>query len=359
MTKTPVNLSDFESLVKENLPQMVYGYYVSGSDDEITLRDNRNAFSRIRLRPHYMRGVEHRITKTTILGEEWAYPIGIAPMGFMQMAHPDGELAIARAAANHNITMTLSTMSNYKIEDVGAATDFRKWFQLYVYKDRAVTEALVKRAEEAGFKALVLTVDVPVLGRREADIHNGFHLPDGLIAGNLMGDEMAAIRPASAESGLAAYIVDLWETNLSWEHMTWLKSITDMPILVKGILRGDDAQRAIEHGADGIIVSNHGGRQLDTAPATIDVLQDITDAVAGQVDVLMDGGVRRGTDIIKALAMGANAVLLGRPIMWSLAYDGEAGVNLALALIINELEVAMALCGCRNLEEITPDLLMF
>lgn len=359
MTKLPVNLLEFEAIARGKLPAMVFGYYVSGSDDQVTLRDNREAFNRIRLRPHYMRGVEYLDTTTNVLGHTLPYPFMVAPMGFMAMAHPDGELAMARATTKHNIPMVLSTMSNYKMEDVAAASDGLKLFQLYIYNNRAVTEALVKRAENAGFKALVLTVDVPVLGRREADIHNGFHLPEGLIAGNLEGNEMKAINPAHAESGLSAYINELWENNLSWEHLDWLKSVTDMPILLKGILRGDDAQLALEHGVDGIIVSNHGGRQLDTAPAPIDVLQEIVDVVDGRVDVLMDGGVRRGTDIIKALAMGAKAVLVGRPMMYALAYDGEAGVNHALDLLTTEFETAMRLCGTRNLTEITPDLLMY
>jgi 4-hydroxymandelate oxidase len=357
-TQPPVNLLEFEALAKDNLPRMVYGYYVSGSDDQVTLRDNRTAFQRMRLRPRMMRGVRQRTMQTTVLGEAWPAPLMIAPMGFMGMAHPDGELAMARAAARHDIPMMVSTMGNYKLEDVYAAGSGQKWFQLYVYKNRAVTEKLVERAEQAGYKALVVTVDVPVLGRREADIKNKFHLPDGLTAANLMGAEMEAIGEAERDSGLAAYIKALQEDNLTWDDIDWLRSITQLPVLVKGVLRGDDALLALEHGAAGIVVSNHGGRQLDTSPATIDVVQEVAGAVDGRAAVLLDGGVRRGTDIVKALALGADAVLIGRPMMWALAYDGEDGVSLALELILNEFYDALALCGCNSVDEITPDLVL-
>jgi 4-hydroxymandelate oxidase len=282
----------------------------------------------------------------------------IAPMAFMGMAHPEGELAMARAAARHNVPMMVSTMGNYKLEDVYAAGSDHKWFQLYVYKDRAVTRELVERAEKTGYRALVVTVDVPVLGRREADIRNKFHLPDGLTAANLMSDEMQTIDEADRDSGLATYMKTLQEDNLTWDDIGWLRSITDLPVLVKGVLRGDDALLALEHGAAGVVVSNHGGRQLDTSPATIDVVQEVADAIDGRAVVLLDGGVRRGTDIIKALAFGADAVLIGRPMMWALAYNGEEGVSLALEMILNEFSDAMALCGCNTVEDITPNLIL-
>jgi 4-hydroxymandelate oxidase len=354
----PLNLLEFEPLAKDKLPKMVHGYYVSGSDDQITLRDNRTAFQRIRLRPRMLVGVRDRTMQTTVLGETWSAPLMIAPMAFMGMAHPDGELAMARAAGRHNVPMMVSTMGNYKLEDVYAAGNGQKWFQLYVYKDRAVTRELVERAENTGYRALVVTVDVPVLGRREADIRNKFHLPDGLTAANLMSDEMQTIGEADRDSGLATYMKTLQEDHLTWDDIDWLRSITDLPVLVKGVLRGDDALLALEHGAAGVVVSNHGGRQLDTSPATIDVVQEVADAVGGRAAVLLDGGVRRGTDIIKALAFGADAVLIGRPMMWALAYNGEDGVSLALEMILNEFSDAMALCGCNTVEDITPDLIL-
>lgn len=355
----PVNLHEFEALAKDKLSPMAYAYYSSGADDEVTLRDNQAAFERIRLRPRYLRGVEHIDTTTRILGHILPYPLLVAPMAFMAMAHADGELAMARATAKHNIPMVLSTMSNYSLERVQAASDSIKFFQLYVYKDKPLTEALVRRADAAGYDALVLTIDAPVLGKRKASLYSGFQLPQGLIAANLMGEEMQAMLVGLSKNTTGSTIDTLREANLNWKHIAWLKSLTDMPIFVKGALRGDDAQLAIEHGVDGVIVSNHGGRQLDTAPATIDVLEEIVTAVGDEVDILLDGGVRRGTDIIKAMAMGVKAVLIGRPMMYALAYDGENGVNHALDLITTELETAMRLCGCRNLAEITPDLLMF
>ena len=355
----PVNLHEFEALAKSKLSPMACAYYASGADDEATLRDNRAAFERIRLRPRYMRGVEHIDTSTQFLEHTLPYPLLVAPMAFMAMAHPEGELAMARATAKHHIPMVLSTMSNYSLEKVQNASDGIKFFQLYVYKDKPLTEALVKRADATGYNALVLTIDAPVLGKRKASLYSGFQLPQGLIAANLMGDEMQAMLVGLAKNTSGSTIDTLREANLNWEHIAWLKSLTDMPIFIKGVLRGDDARLAVEHGVDGIIVSNHGGRQLDTSPATIDVLQEVVGAVANKVDVLVDGGVRRGTDIIKAIALGAKAVLIGRPMLYALACDGEDGVHHALDLITTEFETAMRLCGCRNLAEITPDLLMF
>jgi len=353
----PLNLYDFEPLAADVLPIMVYGYYVSGANDEITVAENESAFQRIRLRPRMMRGVRNRDTSVTVLGKKLAAPIMIAPMAFMKMADPGGEVAVAKAVESTGLGMILSTMSNYKLEDVAQATDSPNWFQLYVYRDRAVTKALVERAEAAGYEALVLTVDVPVLGKREADILNQFHLPKHLVAANLV-DSINSVGESEGQSGLAAHVHALQDDNLTWDDLTWLQSITSLPILVKGVLRGDDAQLALEHGATGIIVSNHGGRQLDTAPAAIDVLPEIADAVGDQVDILVDGGIRRGTDIIKALALGAKAVLVGRPILWALAYDGERGVRLALDLLMEEFSQAMALCGCRSTDEITEDLIL-
>lgn len=354
----PLNLLEFEPIAREKLPTMVHGYYASGSDDHVLLHENRAAYARIKLRPRMLRGVAKRDTSVAVLGQRLPFPVIIAPMGFMGLAHEDGELAMGRAAAAKGIPMILSTAANHTIEEVAQANTGTKWFQLYVYKDRAVTERLVTRAADAGYEALVLTVDVPVLGKREADIRNGFHLPKGYTLANLVGDEMGDMHPATDESGLTAYMARLWDSNLEWDIIEWLQTITDMPILVKGILRGDDAQLAIEYGASGVIVSNHGGRQLDSAPATIDVLAEVVDAVGGRADVLMDGGIRRGTDIAKALCLGAKAVLIGRPMMWALAYDGQAGIEYALDMIAEEFDNVLAQCGCKSVAELTPDLLL-
>jgi 4-hydroxymandelate oxidase len=250
----------------------------------------------------------------------------------------------------------VSTLSTYSLEAVADASRAPRWFQLYVFKDREITRALVERAAAAGYEALVLTVDVPVLGSREADVRNQFALPDGIYPENLVTDEERRVR-SEGGSGLARYFADYIDPALTWPDVEWLRSITPLPVLVKGVLRADDARLAVEHGAAGVIVSNHGGRQLDGAPAAIEVLREVAEAVGERADVLMDGGVRRGTDIVKALALGARAVLVGRPVLWGLAVGGEAGVARVLTTLRDELARAMALCGCRSVEEVGADLL--
>lgn len=353
-----LNLFDYERQAEQHLPAMVFGYYVGGANDEITMNENRRAFDRIKLRPRMMVSVRERSMATTVLGEAVASPIMISPTAFAALAHPDGEIAIAKAASNLGIGMGLSTMSTYRLEDVATAANVPLWFQLYVYKDRAVTEALVARAEAAGFKALAVTVDTPLIGRREKDIRNSFHLPEGYKAANFYGSGMAFVEREIADSGLNAYIAKLFDDSLTWKDIEWLRSITKLPVLVKGVLRGDDAQQAIAHGASGIIVSNHGGRQLDTAVATIEALPDVVKAINGQVEVYIDGGIRRGTDVLKALALGARAVMIGRPVLWGLCVDGQAGVEDMLALLHTELDLAMALSGCPTLADITRDLVV-
>lgn len=346
MTVRPLNLFEYELLAREGLNLAIYDYYASGANDEVTLRENRAVYERIRLRPRMLQGNGQRDLTTTVLGQSMSAPILIAPMAFMKMGHPEGELAVARAAAKQGVTMVVSTSATYTLEDIAqSAPEGKRWFQLYMDKDRKVARALVERAEAAGYQALVLTVDRPLLGRREADLRNEFRLLPGL--------ELANYRQASTEAYESQYIDD----NLSWKDVDWLRSITHMPLLVKGILRGDDACLALEHGAAGIIVSNHGGRQLDTVPSAIEVLPEIVAAVEGKVEVLVDGGIRRGTDIIKALALGAKAVLLGRPVLWGLAVDGEAGVSHVLDLLIAEFDLVMSLCGCKSVAEVTEDLI--
>jgi 4-hydroxymandelate oxidase len=253
--------------------------------------------------------------------------------------------------------MIMSTLSNSPLEEVARAATGPLWYQLYVFKDRAVTQALVRRAEESGFDAIAVTVDAPLLGRRERDAHNRFELPDGLALANLDTPEMRRLSSAPAESGLANYFAEMLDQSLTWADLEWLRTVTRLPVLVKGIVRGDDAKRAVEAGASGIIVSNHGGRQLDTSIASIDALPQVVEAVDGAVDVLMDGGVRRGTDVLKALALGAKAVCVGRPVLWGLAVDGEAGVRDVLRILIEEFDLAMALAGCASVEDITRDLI--
>ena len=348
----PLNLRDLEQLAGERLDRFAWDYYASGADDEVTLRENVAAFARIALHYRVLVDVARRDAATTVLGQPVAMPVLVAPTAFHRLAHPDGELASVAGAGDAGTIFILSTLSNTRVEDVVAAAHGPVWFQLYVYKDRGATEALVRRVEAAGVRALVLTVDAPLLGRRERDVRNCFALPAELRVENLGGTGFELVPGAIAESGLAAYFASLLDPSLSWKDLAWLRGITKLPIVIKGVVRADDARRAVDAGAAAIVVSNHGGRQLDHSPATIDVLPAITAAVGGAVEVLLDGGVRRGTDVIKALALGARAVLVGRPVLWGLATGGREGVAAALAILRRELDLAMALCGCPDVASI-------
>jgi 4-hydroxymandelate oxidase len=350
-----LNLAELEPLARERLTPLAYDYYASGADDEITLRRNVEAYRELALHYRVLVDVSRVSCATSVLGIPVELPILVAPTAFHRLAHPDGEAATARAAAAAGTLFTLSTLSTTRIEDVMAKTSGPVWFQLYVYKDRIATADLVARVEAAGARALVLTVDAPRLGRRERDVRNRFALPAGLRVENLHGSS-GDVAPPPAESGLAAYFYSLVDPALSWDDITWLRSITKLPVIVKGLVRADDARRAVEAGAHGVVVSNHGGRQLDTSPATIEVLPRIAEAVDGRAEVLLDGGIRRGTDVIKALALGARAVFIGRPILWGLSIGGEAGVTAVLSMLRRELELAMALCGAPTIAALTRDL---
>lgn len=351
-----VNLAELEVAARERLPRPVFDYYCGGAHDEITLRENRAAYDRLTLHYHVLRGGAGVETGTRVLGHAVRTPVLVPPLAFQCMAHPDGERAAVRAAGAAGAVYVLSTLSTTSVEDVVRAATGPVWFQLYIYRDRAVTASLVRRAEAAGCSAIVLTVTAPRLGRRERDIRNSFTLPPGLNAVNLTGGEARSLPDAPGQSGLASYFASLIDPTISWADVAWLRSITSLPVVIKGIVRPDDALRAIETGAAAIIVSNHGARQLDTAPATIGVLASIVGAVAGRVEVLVDGGIRRGTDVLKAIALGARAVLVGRPVLWGLATDGERGVSAVFDMLGDDLELAMALCGCGSLAEVTADL---
>src|SRR5271165_6385893 len=330
-----INLLELEMKARESLPQTVYDYCASGANDEITLRENRLAYERIALLPRMLVDVSQRHMGTTVLGEPVSMPILIAPTAFQGLAHPEGEVATVKAAGAAKTLMTLSTGSTFSIEEVMAVATGPVWFQLYLFKDRAISASLVQRAEVAGCKAIVFTVDVPLLGRRERDVRNQFKLPDGL----------------------APYIASLLDPALTWKDIEWLTGMTKLPVLVKGILRSDDALLAVNHGASGVIVSNHGARQLDTTPATISILPEIVHGVGGKVEVYVDGGIRRGTDVLKAIACGARAVFIGRPVLWGLASGAEAGVRYVLEMLRQEFDLAMALSGCPTLSSITRDLI--
>ncbi|XP_061352778.1 peroxisomal (S)-2-hydroxyacid oxidase GLO4-like [Gastrolobium bilobum] len=349
MGAEPVNVSEFQRLAREALPKMYYDFYAGGAEDEFSLKENVEAFRRITLRPRVLVDVSRIDMSTTVLGYSISSPIMIAPTAMHKLAHPEGEVATAKAAAACNTIMVLSFMSTSTVEEVASSCNAVRFFQLYVYKRRNVTAVLVQRAERNGYKALVLTVDVPRLGRREADIRNKMVSPqlknfDGLVSIDVESDN---------GSGLEFYASHTLDASFCWEDIAWLKSITKLPILVKGILTGEDAIKAVEVGVAGIVVSNHGARQLDYSPATISVLEEVVHATRGKVPVLFDGGVRRGTDVYKALALGAKAVLVGRPVIYGLAAKGETGVRQVIEMLKNELELAMALSGCPSVKDIT------
>ncbi|MBD2126135.1 alpha-hydroxy-acid oxidizing protein [Microcoleus sp. ZQ-A2] len=355
----PINLFEYQTLASQQLSPMARDYYASGSWDEITLRDNRAAFERYKLRPRMLVDVSQRDLSTTILGQSLPLPILIAPMAFQCLAHPEGEIATAKAAAKLGSVMVLSTLATTSMEDVASVrSQTPQWFQLYVHRDRGLTRALVERAHAAGFQALCLTVDAPVLGKREKDTHNQFVLPSDMELANFSRLAHLEISYQPGESGLFAYFLEQLNPALTWSDLEWLQSLSPLPLVVKGILRGDDAIRAVEHGAKAVMVSNHGGRQLDGAIASIDALSEVVAAVGDQVDVLVDGGIRRGTDVLKALALGAKAVLLGRPVLWGLTLAGEAGVKHVLELLRDELDLAMALSGCAKLQDIDSSLVV-
>jgi 4-hydroxymandelate oxidase len=352
-----VNLVDLEAAARDRIEIAYFDYFAAGANDEITLAENATAYQRIRLAPRVLVDVSRRDLSTTILGRRHSLPILIAPMAFQKLAHADGELATARAASSLDFGMVLSTFSTTAIPDVRAATKAPLWFQLYVYKDREVTRELVERAQDAGCEALVFTVDAPVIGRRERDVRNRLHIPEGLRVANALSTANRAAAAHLSDSGLAQYIMQMIDPALQWRDIEWLRSMTKLPIVVKGIQRADDAARAAEMGVSAMVVSNHGGRQLDTARATIDVLPEVAEAVDGRAEILIDGGVRRGTDVVKALALGARAVLLGRPVIWGLGLGGERGVRRVLELLRDELDLAMALCGCPDTGAVTRDLI--
>lgn len=356
-----VSLLELEELARRVLPTATFDYYASGADDELTLCDNRAAFDRLRLAYRVLAGIGERDLSTTVLGQPVELPVLVAPTAFQRLAHPEGEAATARAAGAAGTVMALSTLSNTPVEEVMEAASGPIWFQLYIYRDRGATRALVERVEAAGCRALVLTVDAPVLGHRQRDARNRFHLPDNLVVANLLAEGYGDLPAGDGGSGLNHYVGSMHDPDIGWDDLEWLAGISSLPILVKGVVRADDAVRAADHGVAGIVVSNHGGRQLDTSVATVDALPPIAEALAAhseRPEILLDGGVRRGTDVLKALALGARAVLVGRPVLWGLALGGAGGVEQVLALLREELDRAMALAGAADVSGITADLVV-
>ena len=357
MDRQPLlNVGDYAKAARDALARDVCDYYEGGALDEITLRQNVSGWENLKLYYRVLAGVGPRELSTTVLGQPVSMPIVIAPTAFHRLACAEGEIAAAKAARAAGTLFVLSSLSNTAMETVLAQAASPRWFQLYIYKDREITRALVQRAEAAGTEAIVLTVDAPGLGTRERDSRNKFCLPDGLAVENLAPAGKGNI-PKIEGSGLAAYVRDNFKSDLGFDDLDWLCSCTRLPVVVKGVCRGDDARRIADHGAKAIVVSNHGGRQLDTAPATSEVLPFVVAAVGDRCEIYVDGGIRRGSDVLKAIALGARAVLVGRPILWGLCVAGERGALQVLEVLRRELDEAMLLCGCTTLSDIDASLL--
>jgi 4-hydroxymandelate oxidase len=341
----PVCLTDFEPLAKAKMSHMAWEYVNSAAADEITVKWNREAFARIRLKPRVLIDVSKLDTRVTLFGQEMPFPILLAPTSSHRITHPEGEIATAHGASAARATMVLSTLSTTSVEDVAAALKTPLWFQLYVQQDRGFTRELVQRAPAAGCRALCLTVDTPVTGARNREERAHFALPPGVDFPHLRGLKAATSAPAQDTTGVASIFSSLLSPDLTWKDVAWLQSFAKVPLLLKGVLNPDDADRAAKEGVAGIIVSNHGGRNFDTVPATIDALPLVAEKVAGRIPILMDGGVRRGTDVLKALALGASAVQIGRPYVYGLGAAGAEGVARVLHILQSEFMMAMALAG--------------
>jgi 4-hydroxymandelate oxidase len=351
-----VTIDDWEALARTRLSAMAYDYYRSGADEEHTLRRNRDAYARFEIWYRTLVDVAAPVIATSVLGADVATPILVAPTAYHCLACPDGERATARAAAAAQTLYCASTLATTSLEDVAAAAPGApRWFQLYVHKDRDFTARLVDRAKNAGYRAIAVTVDTPVLGRRCADVRNAFALPEGMVMANLVEALPPDLRSGDG-SELARFVASRHDAAFTWADLDVIARLSDpLPVVVKGIARPDDAVRALDHGATAIWVSNHGGRQLDYAPATIDALPEVVRAVGDRAEVYVDGGVRSGTQALIALALGARAVFVGRPILWGLAGGGEAGVAAVLSLLTSELVRAMQLAGCPDLAAARDD----
>ncbi len=373
------SVADLRRIAQRRLPHGVFDYIDGGAEDERTLRNNSDAFARIEFRPRVLRSVAAIDPSTTLLGRPLPFPLVLAPTGFTRIADPQGELAVARAADRADLPYTLSTLATRSIEEVAAVSGGRKWFQVYAWRDRGIVKDMVDRCRECGYEALVLTVDTAVLGRRERDVRRGFELPPKIGLGTLLD---GAVHPgwtwAFARSEpikfanvagrgdvpsdgtdavtLSTYVNSQFDPNLSWADVDWFRSMWDGPIVLKGIQSVDDAVLAAERGVDAVALSNHGGRQLDSAPAPIDLVGPVADAVAGRTEIICDGGVRRGSDIVKAVALGATACMAGRAYLYGLGAAGEAGVDHVLAMLETDVRRTMALVGAATTADLTPAL---
>lgn len=350
----PVNVADFMAIARQKLPRATFEYIAAGSQDGITLQENLDAFRRIQLLTRVLHGVAEADLETTIVGQRVSMPILLAPVAGLRLYHPDGALAAARAAATAKTIVAVSSSACHGAEEIAAASTAQKWFQLYVPTDRNVTRNLVQRVERAGYRAIVVTVDLGE--RKDADMRNRFSLPRDVLLKHLrdIGHDLPL---DMAHEKLLAFNEKAWDMGLNWDIFARLRDTTRLPLLVKGVLTPEDAEKAVSLGLDGIVVSNHGGRRLDGVPASIDVLPEIAAAVGDKIDLLLDSGVRRGTDVLKAIARGAKAVLVGRAYAWALAAGGEPAVSRLLQLLRDELTNAMLATGCARVEDISPSVL--
>jgi 4-hydroxymandelate oxidase len=350
------NLAELEDLARAKLERAIFDYIAGGADDEVTLRRNREAYGKWALRPRVLVDVAKRDTSTTVLGTKVSMPILVAPTSFHGLVHPQGEIGTAMGAAAAGTVMIVSTIGTRPLEEIAATSPSPRWFQLYVYRDRKVTEDLVRRATKSGYRAICLTVDTPLLGRREKDERNRFTLPPGFGIANLKRAGLDGMPQVEGGSAFAKYVTEFLDASVTWKDVDWLKKISPLPLVLKGIMTAEDAKLAVEHHLDGIVVSNHGGRQLDSTLGTLDALPEIVAAVKGRLEIYMDGGVRRGTDVLMALSLGAKAVLIGRPILWGLALGGADGVQAVLDHLHKELSLVMGLTGRTRMKDIDASL---
>ncbi|MGG1662313.1 alpha-hydroxy-acid oxidizing protein [Brevibacillus sp. NRS-1366] len=357
----PISIEDWEQKAREILPDGPFDYIAGGSGAEETLAANRTAFSKWAIVPRMMRDVTNRTLGITLYNQSLRAPIMLAPVGMQAIAHPEGELATARAAAEAGVPLVVSTVSAHSLERIAEVMgDAPRWFQLYWSNDREVSASMVKRAEAAGYSAIVLTVDTIMLGWKRRDFRNGYSpLREGKGLANYITDPVFCSRltEVTPENAVEEILKNIYHPALNWNDIAFLREQTSLPILVKGILHPEDAKLAIDHGVDGIIVSNHGGRQMDGAISTLDALPAIAEVVAGRIPVLLDSGVRTGADVVKAIALGANAVLIGRPFLFGLAVAGERGVASVLDTLKSEFDVAMALSGSNSVADLNKSIL--
>ena len=360
------NVDDLRALAKRRLPGGVFDYFDGAAEDEVTKVENSSAFSRVELRPRVLVDVSSIDTSTTIMGQRVPFPIALSPTGFTRIAHPDGELAVARVAGSVNLPYTLSTLGTRSIEEVAGVATGPLWYQLYVWKDRGLSRELVERARDNGYKAIMLTVDTPVFGRRERDVRRGFTLPpkigletfvDGVLHPKWTWDfvrsepiTFSAVAGRKSVDGstavtLSDYVNSQFDPTLSWKDLDWIREVSGLPLMLKGIQSVEDARIAADMGVDAIALSNHGGRQYDGAPAPVALLPKVVDAVGSRIEVLVDGGVRRGSDVVKACALGARGVMFGRPYLYGLGAGGEAGVKWAIDHITTGVTRTMGLIG--------------